>query len=281
MHIVTGMHRSGTSFLSQALYAMGADFGPTDRLFAKDYWNQNGYFESIDAVDTNNRMILGDRAKIEYWLKAPENGLNRLRNSIAARKWKYLYCPSTKGIAQRGSAYDANIRSVHSDYRGLYVKDPRFCLSLQAWASRGPIESLVFTFRSPGSVARSIKRREGLPLFIGHEQWLYHQRSFFSQMPDDIPLRLVDFDAFFDRSRQSQAFEGIIKHLGGSVTPSKIKALRDTLEPRLRNHALPPEDAPKRIRSAYDAIKEIHGKSSQESVLLKDHPNLRARILGK
>lgn len=282
MHFVTGMHRSGTSFLSQALHALGADFGPHERLFASDIWNQSGYFESIDVVEINNRMILGPKAAVEYWLSAPESGFSRFRNSIISGKWKYLFRPGIAGINRRGQRYDAEITKLHETHQGLFVKDPRFCLTLDAWINRGPVESLIFTFRSPSSVAHSIKRREGMPLWLGYQQWLYHVRGFFAQLPLDAPLFMVDFDRFFDPNAVDAAFSDLIRFMDQEVSEKRLETLRQTLKLRLRNHALPLESGPAAIVAAYEGARALRAACKDgRPVCLGDHPRLRAQILGQ
>ena len=104
MNIITGMHRSGTSFLAQALNELGADFGDPEKLFPADNWNRNGYFESIPVIDINNKIILGPSANIKHWLNAPENPFLRMINNIQTMKWKYLYFPSFAGMDKKGTA---------------------------------------------------------------------------------------------------------------------------------------------------------------------------------
>ena len=54
----------------------------------------------------------------------------------------------------------------------LVIKDPRFCLTLAYWSSCTPKPPhVVFVFRSPIEVARSLQRRNDLPLERGIELW--------------------------------------------------------------------------------------------------------------
>ena len=103
------MHRSGTSFVAQCLDYLGADFGEPDRFFPADKWNQQGYLENIDIVDLNNRAVLGERAKFDYWLQQPAQRVERIINSISSRKWKYFFFPSLDGIHQRAMKYASSI----------------------------------------------------------------------------------------------------------------------------------------------------------------------------
>lgn len=271
MHIITGMHRSGTSFLAQAFDLLGADFGDSDRLFKADFWNQKGYFESIDVVDINNRLILGHKATVGYWLKAPETGLARVINSFTSRKWKYLLPPSVKRIEARSAVYDDQIRKLHEIYLGCYVKDPRFCLALDSWAARGPIESLVFSFRNPWAVAASIKKREGLPLMLGYQQWLYHVQNFWAQVPANQPVFLVDFDQFFDEATQGPAFERLARYMGHVDTSAQRDRMSQVLDIRLRHHDSSPAKMPKSIAQAYEALRRLQTSGGPDVIVPGEH----------
>lgn len=279
MDIVTGMHRSGTSFLSQALSQLGADFGSEELLFKADVWNQNGYFENIEIVDINNRMILGDKARIDYWLEAPESGVARALNSFASRKWKYFLFPPLTRINDRAGLYDAEINLLHSTYKDSFVKDPRFCLTLSSWLARGTVGRLFFSFRNPAAVAGSLKQREGLPLAFGYRYWLYHIRGFITQVPQDGEVSLVDFDAFFDRAGQTQAFERLAHLMETPIDTPQFQNMVRAFDLKLRTQTASLEDCPAHVRRAYDALQEMMRKSTGP-LRVHAYPECVSAILG-
>src|SRR5207253_7463834 len=54
--IVTGMHRSGTSFVASLLAAWNVRMG--ERLLPADRGNPTGYFEDVDFLELNARMLI-------------------------------------------------------------------------------------------------------------------------------------------------------------------------------------------------------------------------------
>lgn len=260
MDIVTGMHRSGTSFLAQALSRLGADFGPEELLFKADRWNQNGYYENTQIVDINNRMILGDKAHISYWIEAPESGLKRAMNSLASRKWKYFLFPAPARINARADRYDQAIRDLHDTYANQFVKDPRFCLTLPSWAVRGQVNRLVFSFRNPAAVAGSLRQREGLPMAFGYRYWLYHVENFLLAAPSDTEVFFVDFDAFFDSNRQTEAFARLAHFMQVPLDAPDYTAMTGTFDLRLRTQNQPLDQAPERVRRCYDMLQQVMAK---------------------
>ena len=282
MYCVAGMHRSGTSFISQVLDHLGADFGDPELLFPADKWNQNGYFENIDVIDINNRAILGDKASINFWLEAPETLPARLINSLRSRKWKYFLFPSIPSIKARAKNYEARMKDFHETYNGKFVKDPRFCLTIGAWAEAGPIEGAVFSFRNPYSVAGSIQRREGLPRAYGFRYWLYHIRGFVSECPKDVEVFFTDFDRYFDADLQSEEFASVASYLGVKDGDERLTSLSGKLDVKLKTQEASDEGMNMAINQAYEALKSFHALSKGgKSVRLGDNPDLCAAILGQ
>lgn len=282
MYIIAGMHRSGTSFVSQVLDHLGADFGDPELLFPADKWNQNGYFENIDVIDINNRAILGDKASINFWLEAPESLPARLLNSVRSRKWKYFLFPSIESIRGRMENYEGRVTEFHDTYRGKYVKDPRFCLTIGAWAEKGPIEGAVFPFRNPYAVAGSIQRREGLPRSFGFKYWLYHIRGFIQECPTDTDVFFTDFDAYFDAEQQISEFASIAAYLKVADDDPRVESLSGKLDVKLKTQAVSEEGMNNDINAAYDALKSYHALCmGGKTVKLGDYPQLCAKIMGE
>jgi hypothetical protein len=164
MIIVTGMHRSGTSLTAQVLQALGADFGPADKLYDADQWNANGYLERVDAVDLNSRIITGH---------------NRTTSRLAAVRSQvsYLRMPSGTQLDARLQAAADDASELGDSLRGLFVKDPRFCITAPAWTTTGNVTGLVVALRHPSASVASLRRRNRLPTSVGHRFWRWHMEQ--------------------------------------------------------------------------------------------------------
>lgn len=175
MIVVTGMHRSGTSLAALVLQALGADFGPPDRLYDADRWNANGYLERVDAVDLNSRMITGH---------ARTTGrIDTVRSQLG-----YLRMPSSEAVASRAAALAAERAELARTTRGTFVKDPRFCLTLPHWGEH--TEALVVALRHPSASVASLRRRNRLPSSLGHRFWQWHMREVLPHIgPETLVIR--------------------------------------------------------------------------------------------
>lgn len=272
MKIVTGMHRSGTSFIAQALNELGQDFGDPCRLFPADRWNAKGYLENVDIIDVNNKLILGRHAAIESWLDMPESGVMRRLSAIRSRKWKYILFPSRQTISRRVAQQASRMRELADTYAHTYVKDPRFCLTLHAWQEIDVVTEVVFIFRSPRAVAESIRRREGLPLMYGLRMWRYHVDNFLRSVPPGTLVHLYNFDDFFlpDRSdaefnRLLDAFafaHGPTDEQAGSGRKEALNRLKAVLDIRLRNHDGDEHVVlPASVSASWETLRRLHAGS--------------------
>ena len=80
--VVVGMYRSGTSMVARCLTELGAYFGSQEAHFPTDQYNQGGYFEIVEMMELN-RKVLGyfgmQHMRIEdipdHWNSLPEADL--------------------------------------------------------------------------------------------------------------------------------------------------------------------------------------------------------------
>jgi hypothetical protein len=221
MFIITGMHRSGTSMVSFLVQKMGGDFGPAEELLRADRWNQDGYLENLRFVDINNKLILGLDSDIKYWQNPETSPLKRLAKSIISGKFKYLLFPKSEKFEKRAIQLNSNLVSLARGFRNKFIKDPRFCLTIGSWQSRAEIEGIIFCFRNPVAVKKSVEKRDLMPAFFTNRFWSYHHRVFFESLTADCPVLLVNFDDFFNdrRSRQIEHVESfLVNNCGLRVT---------------------------------------------------------------
>lgn len=149
--VVTGMHRSGTSFVASLLEAWKVRMG--ERLLPADRGNLAGYFEDVDLLELNRRILVA--------CTPPEEG---------HRDW---------GWTESG-AFDAGQLPAHRDAAATLVaardrggpswgwKDPRTSMLLDFWDDvLGLDAGFLLLYRHPWEVADSMLR-------TGADVWLTH-----------------------------------------------------------------------------------------------------------
>jgi glycosyltransferase involved in cell wall biosynthesis/GT2 family glycosyltransferase len=149
--IVTGMHRSGTSFVASLLAAWNVRMG--DRLLPADRGNPAVYFEDVDFLELNRRILSA--------CTPPEDG---------HRDWGWT----------ESENFDAGQLPAHRNAAAALVaarertggpwgwKDPRTSMLLDFWDDvLGPDARFLLLYRHPWEVADSMLR-------TGADVWLTH-----------------------------------------------------------------------------------------------------------
>lgn len=201
MIVITGMHRSGTSLVSQFLFEAGYQFGSVDDFYPADKWNAPGYFEAKPILDLNSMLITG----------IPRT---RSRLHTALSQGIYMTMPAVKRIHRRGLRHRRDIAETAEKYEGLFVKDPRFCLTLPLWARHTRIEKIVVCIRHPMNVAASLKRRQHVPYSLSFKFWNYHVDSVLRNFPGDRTC-FINVDELVDQGGLEN-LRAVIRFLDGS-----------------------------------------------------------------
>jgi hypothetical protein len=198
MIIVTGMHRSGTSFVAQLLHELGMDLGDLAQMYATDEWNAAGYFENLAVMMLNDRIVLGDRFYAEaFRANAPQDRPLRSRLLMSLARARYLVLRSTAGVARRAEHRRGELGRLGRRFPGMVVKDPRFSLTIGAWRKYADVQRVLYCYRHPREVAMSIRRRDRLPQWLGLRLWAFHVEAFLAGA-EGLPVTFVDFNRFFD-----------------------------------------------------------------------------------
>ncbi len=156
--LVLGMHRSGTSALTGLLDRLGFYAGPDESLMGPDEHNARGYWELGEVQAFNEELLT---ALGGSWTKVLEIDPRRLRKSVRA------------GFLSRARSLVGHLNS----YGPWVIKDPRMCLLLPFWRDLLERPLCILIHRNPLSVARSLARRNGLPVLVGIALWEHYNRA--------------------------------------------------------------------------------------------------------
>jgi hypothetical protein len=174
--VVLGMHRSGTSLLTQLLHRMGCWVGADQELMRPDEFNPAGYWEH-NAVVTLNRSILQTIGG--SWFQRAE-----LRQ-LSRHQWN-------------GFIHEAREIAASFDTHGTWVaKDPRMVLLFPLWRRALNTPMCVMIWRDPLAVARSLAARDGFPLRFGVLLWELYVRTMLSATIG-LPRVLVSYRQLVD-----------------------------------------------------------------------------------
>jgi hypothetical protein len=159
--IVVGMHRSGTSLISEIVHRWGA-FGRVNDCLPSNQWNARGYWELEPLVDLNTRLL-----------------------AEVGASWSFP--PSQKcdvqlaSLSQRGKYRDEAIRllaSMKSQVGGSWFwKDPRLSLLLPFWQQIWGDVRYVICVRNPLEICLSLQERDNLSFPVSILLWQRYMLS--------------------------------------------------------------------------------------------------------
>ena len=225
---VTGMHRSGTSFLAQALTRLGVSLGDEAAMMPPGPDNPAGYWEieRIKVFDDELLAHLGGAWDFPPLL-APgwehDRGLDPFRDRL-----RTILAETFPADPDRAGT--TGVR--------LAVKDPRISLLMPFWRTVVRITPGIVMVRSPQEVARSLGvRRYSVAPVQAMILWLRYLYAATANDPDHLLLRhqdlFEDLDGTVDR---------VVAHLGlAAPDPATRDAVHAALVPDLRHHQAGPQ----------------------------------------
>jgi hypothetical protein len=158
--IVCGMHRSGTSMLARLLHGAGFSLGDETRLMPGKTDNPDGFFEHLDFVALNDRLLKTFRGAWDAPADWPE-GWFESDDLLALREEARALLEATAAVRPGAWGW----------------KDPRNCLTLPFWQFLRPGIRVVHCVRNPLEVAESIGARSDHSIYFGLGLWRnYHEQ---------------------------------------------------------------------------------------------------------
>ena len=241
MNIITGMHRSGTSLIAKLLYEAGVDMGEPETFFKPDKWNSDGYYEQTEVFELNKKILHGLWGKLNY-----------------------LFLPSEKTINNRSKKYVKSIQIIADKYINKTVKDPRFCMTLNAWKNQNiAINKIIFCVREPIQTAESLKKRNKIFTKLGLYLWFEHNKRLL-EYTRNIPTWFVFYNNILNESTFLAEAKGMFSFLGYELTNKQLIELqKKCVNPKLNNNSDICDSYPKKIKDLLELIKNKHAKQIQ------------------
>ena len=169
--LVLGSGRSGTSLLAGSLARAGYHVGH-DLIPARDA-NPTGFFEDREVNDLNEVLLAQVTPARPPGAPPPETDDDALWGANTLWGWRWLAPVPLGTVIPRPPGIDERMAAALAD-RPFALKDPRFCVTLDAWRPALPADTaFLCVFREPARTARSIVR-------IGAE----------GRLPPRLPARL-------------------------------------------------------------------------------------------
>jgi hypothetical protein len=215
---ILGMHRSGTSLIAQMINLLGVDLGPSEQMLPPQPDNPMGFWEYRPFVFLNERIL--------------------------TRFWGTWDAPPTfpPGWWRRPTALDLRLRVralVHRDFRHSALwgwKDPRTCLTLPFWRSLFPELIAIICVRDPVDVARSLAKREDIPVAQGMRLWELYLRSAIEHTEGRPRLVVAYEDAVRDPVAAALRMNSMIAgERQGGLDEARVASMLEIVDPGLQH----------------------------------------------
>jgi hypothetical protein len=242
---VLGMHRSGTSLIARMVNLLGVYFGPEERMLPPQPDNPKGFWEYRPFVLLNERIL--DRYG-GSWDAPP---------AFPDRWWR---SPRALDLRFRARAL------AYRDFRSAPVwgwKDPRTCLALPFWRSLYPQMIAIVCVRNPIDVARSLERREDIPIDRGLRLWEQHLAAALEHSEGSPRLVVAYEDALRAPLDVAERLGRLIGPGGDMPALTAAAQLEDVVDPGSQHHATPAADVlsnaaiPVSVRALYARVSQM------------------------
>jgi len=214
--LICGMHRSGTSLVTNCFQLFGYSLGQT--LMEPNEDNPKGFFEDLDVVRLNDELLNDNGSSWDAPVFLERQPLS----------WPSYHMEAALEI----------IEGKLERFPKLAIKDPRTCLTLPFWRevakTLGVPLRLCLVYRNPLDIAASIERRNGLPMAEALALiQLYWSELLKQTAPTDV---VIDYGAFIADP------ELVLGAMGDwlEVTPDSTLLplfLEQFIDPKLQHHA--------------------------------------------
>lgn len=185
--VVLGMHRSGTSLLSGLLVRGLSYLSPGEAIPANEQ-NPYGFFENVDVCRQND-IWLKEQGRTWDMIDTktlPTNSSILVKMFSPSDSCATNSCFSSKKKGRRPPRYFRHRNNALYHYNNPAIspwimKDPRLCVTLKLWLQvlNGAPPAVIFTYRSPVEVARSLAARsvnQVKNLSDGLRLWIWYNR---------------------------------------------------------------------------------------------------------
>jgi hypothetical protein len=174
---IIGMHRSGTSMVAQLLHQARLFLGSADQLLRADSSNQDGHFEHLGFLKINGALL---RHFGGSWEFPPD----------LEPGWE-----TYASLAELRSSARALLETFSGKLPWGW-KEPRTTILLPFWRSVIPNLRFVICVRSPLEVAKSLAKRNKIPIERGVFLWNRYMRAAI-QDTESCPRIFAYYEDFF------------------------------------------------------------------------------------
>ncbi len=211
--IIAGMHRSGTSMVTQVLKSAGVYLGADEDLLGPSPDNEKGHLENLCFLSINERILTLFGGGWDY----PPHFSEGWENSPVLDSLKI----------------DAiNLISHFKKYPFWGWKDPRNTILIPFWKSLLPNAKIILCLRNPIEVAKSLYKRNYFSYAASWNLWLQYYETWIRTLTDENYI-ITHYDAWFHNP--TAELERLLNYISMSIPEALINSACSEISLKLRH----------------------------------------------
>ncbi len=231
---IGGMHRSGTSLLAKILHDAGMYLGDEEQLMAPAEDNPEGFWEHVDFVELNDKLLSRLQGGWDFVPELPEGWLND---------------ESLDGLKAEARQLIAEFAA----YSFWGWKDPRNTLTFDFWKALIPELKFILAVRHPLEVARSLQKRNFFSLMNGLHLWEKYNAMWKDRL-DDPDVFVIHYHALLNRP--DQEVQRLLQWLKIDLTPEHLDEIKQNIKGDLKHQS--DHSVPEEVKERFDELLPLY-----------------------
>jgi hypothetical protein len=214
IYVVLGMHKSGTTLVSQILHHSGINMGEFRSGLGYDDGNK---YERLDTQMLNRQILHGYLIpSLEYLLKRPfrsthdRAGYRRNQDSVALVRYRAL----RRDLEHKApTQIQSLINQCEATYTDWGFKDPRTCLTYRAWQQHLPPHRVIVVYRHYNELLRRYRvSKYNMPLlFRVLNSWAMYNMVIFQALADTaVPAITLSYEKLMQGETEFQRLKSFV-----------------------------------------------------------------------
>ncbi len=214
IYIVLGMHKSGTTVVSQMLHQSGINMGDFATNLSYDKGNT---YERRETQMLNRQILHGYLIPpLNYLLKRPfrdaydEAGYRHNRDSVAFVRYRALRRSLEHNVP---SSIQTLINQYEATYTDWGFKDPRTCLTYPAWQQQLPPHRIIVVYRHYYELLRRYQvSQHNMPLLfrVFHGWTLYNMVILRTLADTAVPTITLSYEKLMQGNEEFQRLKTFV-----------------------------------------------------------------------
>lgn len=269
IYVILGMHKSGTSLVTEMLHQSGINMGDFDDSLTYDQSNKS---ERHETQELNRDLLHGLLIPpLGYLLRRPFRppldpaGYRRNKDSIAIIRTRAL--ARLRQNTAPPAEWHQLIDNLNNRYSNWGFKDPRTCLTYPVWQRALPPHKVIIVYRHYGQLIQRyrVKSWDAARLFrVLHGWTIYNQSNLAVGRSSDNPTLILNYEKLMSEDQELDRLSRFIGRPLVDVRKPQLyrnRATKREVDPPLSRLVTP--ILPVQPQTLFSQLEELRARSAE------------------